>query len=499
MKHFGVVGVVSNGARAGSTGLRAVLAGGTAMMVLLTVSAPALAYEYFPRQYPDYRRQFSDYYSPYSRYRSPGFDHPYRAPAAKRGEQTGPKDTKRDQHAKKELPKRLQVPLIAISIANQRLTLYDNGVPIAHAPVSTGVPGHPTPTGIFSVIQKELFHRSNIYSGAPMPYMQRITWSGVALHAGVLPGHPASHGCIRMPSDFATKLYGMTRLGARVIITRNEIAPVSFEHGRLFVLNKGEPSTVGQASEPKRMGEGAQDDWIKTVKRESIMTSDAAGNVTPALAGIATQKAAEVVAPATPESETATGSVLVKPIPLTLPQPVEMPTTFKPRAEPNAAPAAEPALEAYGPPRPLRPGPITVFISKKEGKVFVRKGFQPLFDAPVTIARPDLPLGTHLFTAIEPKADGASFRWLAVTMPTEASRTVGMHDAKPGRIFRSASFVMPAVQPQTAAQALERIEMPPEAVAQISALMSPGASLIISDQGRGPETGSETDFIVLTR
>ena len=493
MKHFDVAGVASNGDKASSTGLRAVLAGGTAIMVLLAASAPGRAYEYFPRH-------FSDYPSRYFRYRSPTPDYPsYRPPVSKRSEPAAPKDIKRAQHAKKELPKRLQAPLIAISLADQRLTLYDNGVPIAHAPVSTGVHDHPTPTGIFSVIQKEPFHRSNIYSGAPMPYMQRITWSGIALHAGVLPGHPASHGCIRLPSDFATKLYSMTRLGARVIITRNEVVPVAFEHGRLFVLNKQEPATVGQASEPKRVGERPQDDWIRSVKRESVMTSDAGGNVAPALAGMAAQKAAEIVAPAKPESE-ATGAVLVRPIPMTLPQPVEMPNTFKPSGEPrNAAPATEPTLETYGPPRPLRPGPITVFISKKEGRVFVRKGFAPLFDAPVTIARPDLPLGTHLFTAIEPKADGASFRWLAVTMPAEASRRVDMHDTKAGRTFRSARFAMADVQPQSASQALERVEMPPEAVAQISALMSPGASLIISDQGRGPETGSETDFIVLTR
>src|SRR5262249_61870105 len=113
-------------------------------------------------------------------------------------------------------PKPLDLPLIQVSIARQQLTLYENGQPIAHSPVSTGTAGHPTPTGIFSVIGKEIFHRSNIYSGAPMPYMQRITWSGVAMHAGVLPGYPASHGCIRMPHEFAVKLFGLTPMGARV-------------------------------------------------------------------------------------------------------------------------------------------------------------------------------------------------------------------------------------------------------------------------------------------
>src|SRR6478752_851281 len=103
--------------------------------------------------------------------------------------------------------------MVVVSIAKQSLTLYDAGVPVAHSKVSTGVAGHPTPTGIFSVIQKSRYHRSNLYSDAPMPFMQRITWSGVALHAGLLPGYPASHGCIRMPEDFAVRMWRTTQMG----------------------------------------------------------------------------------------------------------------------------------------------------------------------------------------------------------------------------------------------------------------------------------------------
>ncbi len=125
--------------------------------------------------------------------------------------------------------------LIAISIANQRLTLYDNGVPIAHSPVSTGTASHPTPTGVFSVIGKARFHRSNLYSSAPMPFMQRITWSGVALHAGQLPGYPASHGCIRLPYEFAIRLFNTTKMGARVIISHQDLTPTEIAHARLFV------------------------------------------------------------------------------------------------------------------------------------------------------------------------------------------------------------------------------------------------------------------------
>jgi lipoprotein-anchoring transpeptidase ErfK/SrfK len=120
--------------------------------------------------------------------------------------------------------------IISISIAQQKLRVYDANGLFAESSVSTGMPGHPTPMGVFSVIQKQKFHRSNIYSGAPMPFMQRITWSGVAMHAGVLPGYPASHGCIRMPPAFAVKMYNWTRMSARVIVTPGDVTPASFSH-----------------------------------------------------------------------------------------------------------------------------------------------------------------------------------------------------------------------------------------------------------------------------
>src|SRR3984957_6827083 len=110
------------------------------------------------------------------------------------------------------------------------MKIYDTNGFFAETPISTGMRGHPTPMGVFSVIAKEKLHHSNIYSGAPMPFMQRITWSGIAIHAGVLPGYPASHGCIRMPMAFAVKMYGWTKMGARVVITPGEISPDSFSH-----------------------------------------------------------------------------------------------------------------------------------------------------------------------------------------------------------------------------------------------------------------------------
>jgi len=115
--------------------------------------------------------------------------------------------------------------VIVVSIAQQRAYAYRNGVPIGISTVSTGKKGHETPTGVFTLLQKNVDHRSNLYNSAPMPYMQRLTWDGIAMHAGNLPGYPASHGCVRLPLAFARLLYGVTRLGLTVIITAGAEVP----------------------------------------------------------------------------------------------------------------------------------------------------------------------------------------------------------------------------------------------------------------------------------
>jgi hypothetical protein len=122
-----------------------------------------------------------------------------------------------------------------ISTNKQHVSVYGKNGLYEVSPVSTGRPDHPTPHGIFSIIGKERFHRSNLYSGAPMPFMQRITWSGVAMHEGVLPGYAASHGCVRLPHEFAKRLFGYTEGNERVIISRQDIAPAAISHPGLFV------------------------------------------------------------------------------------------------------------------------------------------------------------------------------------------------------------------------------------------------------------------------
>ena len=113
---------------------------------------------------------------------------------------------------------------LVVSIPQQLAFVYRGGGLIGISTVSTGRPGHETPTGEFVILQKSKFHRSNIYSNAPMPYMQRLTWDGIALHSGKLPGYPASHGCIRLPDGFARQLFTMTRMGGKVIVIDEDVS-----------------------------------------------------------------------------------------------------------------------------------------------------------------------------------------------------------------------------------------------------------------------------------
>src|SRR5262250_931514 len=115
--------------------------------------------------------------------------------------------------------------VIIVSLPGQRMYVYRNGVRIGVSTVSTGTKSHATPTGVFTILQKKVSHESNLYKGARMPNMQRLTWTGIALHAGHLPGYPASHGCIRLPMKFSTLLFEATKLGMTVIITSAPALP----------------------------------------------------------------------------------------------------------------------------------------------------------------------------------------------------------------------------------------------------------------------------------
>jgi L,D-transpeptidase catalytic domain len=323
---------------------------------------------------------------------------------------------------------------IIISIKDQRVSVYDNGALIARSSVSTGIPRHPTPLGVFSVIGKERWHRSNLYSGAPMPYMQRITPSGIALHAGILPGYPASHGCIRLKNDFAIRLWHLTKRGTRVIIARDDTRPVEIANPRLF---KSKPQATSSLPESP--------DTIT----DSAMTTIPAAH---------------------------------------------------PPTVPNADAQQVTDLQARGSTRAAdKPGnivPISVFVNRKLSKLFVRRGFMPLFDIPVRIRDPEESLGTHVFTVTGSQDEGAGFHWTVVSMPEEPPRTPQAPKRRsPGKQMAE---ITPAASPDKANAALDRIEIPHDVAENISQLLTPGASLIVSDYGLSKETGNHTDFIVKT-
>jgi hypothetical protein len=435
---------------------------------------------------------------------------------------------------------------IGISIASQHLTLYHDGVRVAQWPVSTGMPGHLTPTGVFSIIEKDRYHHSNLYGSAPMYYMQRITWSGVALHEGVLPGAPASHGCIRMPHEYAARLWPSTRLGVRVIVARNEVAPVEFSHPALFspkpkpdgshvamepatdhvdapriVLAQAAlqsatdaapsaipaPPAVGPAPEereeaaasgfdPSLVGEGARAAQAPAAFSQSATSNEPApstGAVGPTAGVELLRRSLDV--PATAEGSTPTEAV-----------PAASPTATA--VQDDGEPAKpEPTLDPLKPALPGRPkladqpakrsGQVAVFVSRKEKKIFVRQGFIPLFEMPIAIDHPEQPLGTHVFTAMTFTDNGAGMQWNLVTVADDPHYVPEPRHAR-RRSQEASPRPVATKPPSSAAEALSRIQIPPEAVDRISEILVPGSSLVVSDEGLGRETGRMTEFIVLT-
>lgn len=164
--------------------------------------------------------------------------------------------------------------LLVVNLDTQRAILFRNGVPIAASTLSTGRPGYETPTGIFTILQKHVEHYSSKYDNAPMPYMQRLTWKGVALHAGNLPGYPASHGCIRLPPGFAKLLYGVTTLGMTVVVTRLPIAPTRAEESALAAKSgvKGSIATASFEWRPDRAPRGLASVVISTADRRAVVS-----------------------------------------------------------------------------------------------------------------------------------------------------------------------------------------------------------------------------------
>ncbi len=411
----------------------------------------------------------------------------------------------RGEAAKKTLPEKQGFPdipkgvhQVVISIATQRITLFSNGVRAAQGPVSTGTASNPTPLGVFSVIEKDRYHRSNLYGNAPMFYMQRLTWSGVAMHEGVLPGYPASHGCIRLTTEFAARLWPTTRLGARVIIARNELAPVEFSHPVLFVP-KHKPA------EPKVAMNVTTDGYVARPLQVAEATPSRSDTVTDA--GEATATGA-IDIPAAATTPNAPGELRRS---VEVPQPLQpAPEPSMPAVAPGGGDAVKPS-PTIDPPKPGAPktkaadqpqkrkGQVAVFVSRKEKKIFVRQGFIPILDMPIVIENPERPLGTHVFTAMEVTDDGAGMRWNLITVPSDPRPPEPSNRKAKGKETPKPRPVIDTRPPSAAAEALARIQMPAEAVDRIGELLIPGSSLVVSDEGLGRETGRYTEFIVLTR
>ena len=365
---------------------------------------------------------------------------------------------------------------IFISINQQKLHFYSNGVHVADTSIATGVAAHPTPFGVFSIIQKQVFHRSNIYSNAPMPFMQRITWSGVAMHEGKDIGHPASHGCIRMPHDFAVRLYHLTKLNTRVIIARAELRPVEFADSHLFVHKEKPPEIAAPVANE-----------IEPVVAKPAELAVHTNTLTPPVqSDVVTPQAAAPAIKSSPKAESAV-----------------------PGADAGAAGAAAPPAS----PRPAdlakgasaKKNPISIFVSRKRQRLYIRQDFEPLFEVPVTIADPESPLGTHVFTALEfTGPEHTILRWNVMSLPGEPLKHVSHVEERRDRHGhvrrREIEEERPSdTPPQGPAQVLARIEIPPEVGEAIAQMIIPGSSLIISDQGLGDETGEGTDFIVVAR
>lgn len=429
--------------------------------------------------------------------------------------------------------------VIAVSIQRQNVKVYDSNGLFAESPISSGMAGHSTPMGVFSVIQKNKHHRSNIYSGAPMPYMQRITWSGIAMHAGVLPGYPASHGCIRMPMSFAMKMWGWTRMGARVIVAPGEVSPSDITHPSLAALTPPAPlaeapasanvrtadasnsivgsaakvvtdvttGSIGVASEPavevtkvaETVTAQAASDLPQAAQADSdglpplpapapVDFSDIASDAGPAATSLAAQ-APDADAPGNAEAHSA----------LTVEAPASISAAAAPDIAPSvASPAAEPVVAATA--LIKRNLPVAIFVSRKDAKIYVRQNFKPVLDMPIEIAGGDKALGTHVFTARAGADEGKTLHWSVVSLPATARQASVIREDHGAKPKRSQAAESAPITYATAEEALARVAIPADLMTRLGEALPSGSSLVVSDQGIAQgETGEGTDFIVRLR
>lgn len=457
--------------------------------------------------------------------------------------------------AKKTAPVRLVRPLFAVvSIADQTVSIYNHQGLVTRSPVSTGMPGHSTPKGVFTIIGRERFHESNIYSGAPMPFMQRLTWSGVAMHVGVVPGHPASHGCIRLPEAFAEKLWGMTRIGERVVVAPYDVTPSEIESPLLPAPKMQIYADAGPAAAPAADGAAVPPAELPRLNphqyAERVKAKATAERVAAVKAATDARRAAEAkraeslrlardveaakealvaaqkkLDAAENKLEDAKAAAHASPLDFALARVEDEAVTAKKKAEEERVAAAEkiiaaekaeaaaateanaaneraeaaaPTIEAARTAEKeagYLTEPVSVLISKADKRVYVRQGLAPVLDAPASIRDPKTPLGSHLYIATAVGDDGASLKWSVVSLPpSRAAEQARKKDDAEEDIYGAASYTPVSV---SAEEALERVEIAPEVREKIAERLWTGASLIISDQPLSNETGAiGTDLTV---
>ena len=376
-----------------------------------------------------------------------------------------------------------------VSIKRQQVTIYDADGWILRAPVSSGMTGRETPSGVFSVVEKDKDHHSNLYDDASMPHMERITWSGIALHGGPLPGYAASHGCVRMPYGFAETLFDKTRIGMRVIIAPNDAEPVKFSDPALLVPNAkavadapAHAETLArEAADAEKAAADAKNaavkaareaaalplplrqlEWQKAVADGKLAYADrvlaaAKTDAAKAQAEDFQQKAAVKAAELAAKYDIAKVDAKSK---------LDAAKAARAAAETAKAKMADTAKAAQEAKLALEP--ISIFISRATQRLYVRRGLGAYLDVPVTIRDPGKPIGTHVFTAVA-WADDGGLRWTAVTIDSG-------DDAK---------------------DALHRVTIPPDVLDRVASTALPRSSIVISDEPLNRETNYRTEFVVV--
>ncbi|MEO4044451.1 L,D-transpeptidase family protein [Hoeflea sp. CAU 1731] len=404
--------------------------------------------------------------------------------------------------------------LLIVSLDKQTIRVFSGDKLVKTSNVSSGKDGHRTPTGVFSILEKRRHHKSNIYSQAPMPYMQRLTWSGVALHeSDSVPDQPASHGCVRLPEEFARQLFGYTDIGAHVIIVGEEKSPFAITHDNLF-YPPVEPAAevAGDPQEKAKMSSVVEQASLVMVSSESTANSESdVGSEYSLRSGVdvkdpveAAKKEPEFAQEATDPVRILisrrTGRELVRDIQVMLNE-----LGFNAGKEDGwMGPATSRAIIRFEKSLDLDPtGTLSMDLARKlheasgrgpfkSGHIYVRRNFKSVFDAPVDISEPEKPLGAHFLSALAETPGEDRIYWQSLSLPDQPQASIlsEIVFSEDGRTAVSSDI----------AEALDRIEMPPAIRERINGMIVAGSSLAISDEGLSRETTDRgTDFILVTR